>query len=132
MEGGGVLGVTEDEATGLVHLGAREYDPAPGRFLSLDPIMDPLDLRQIHGYVHANSNPLAFFDPTGPILCRSTGRTGCLQRGTKTTPAATTGPYTRGAVRDGAAPPSPEARPSRCPRPTTPGLLRTSTVRAVS
>ncbi|WP_130800342.1 RHS repeat-associated core domain-containing protein, partial [Streptomyces otsuchiensis] len=54
-----------DATTGLYNIGAREYDPALGRFISLDPIMDLTDPQQIHGYTYANNNPLAFTDPTG-------------------------------------------------------------------
>src|SRR5262249_23102472 len=35
----GFVGGTKDN-TGLTHLGAREYDPAIGRFLSSDPLFD--------------------------------------------------------------------------------------------
>ncbi|RSM41020.1 hypothetical protein DMB66_56500, partial [Actinoplanes sp. ATCC 53533] len=51
--------------TGLIHLGAREYDTALGRFISLDPIMDLTDPQQMHGYTYARSNPVTFSDPTG-------------------------------------------------------------------
>ncbi|MFF3299545.1 polymorphic toxin-type HINT domain-containing protein [Streptomyces sp. NPDC002908] len=61
----GFVGGTQDAATGLTHLGAREYDPATGRFLSVDPIMDLTDPQQINGYTYGNNNPLTFSDPTG-------------------------------------------------------------------
>jgi RHS repeat-associated protein len=62
------VGGTNDTATGLTNVGAREYDPALGRFISLDPIMDLTDPQQIHGYTYANNNPLTFSDPTGLFL----------------------------------------------------------------
>ncbi|MET9973092.1 sugar-binding protein, partial [Streptomyces sp. NPDC006356] len=40
---GFVGGVDDTESTGLQHLGAREYDPATGRFLSVDPLLTPGD-----------------------------------------------------------------------------------------
>ncbi|WP_189220855.1 MULTISPECIES: RHS repeat domain-containing protein [Streptomyces] len=64
----GFVGGTDDsKATGLTHLGAREYDPTLGRFISVDPIMDLADPQQIHGYTYANNNPTTLSDPTG--LC---------------------------------------------------------------
>ena len=60
----GFLGGTKDP-TGLTHLGAREYDPSRGRFLSADPITDPNDPQQLNGYAYANNNPTTNSDPTG-------------------------------------------------------------------
>ncbi|MGP4112295.1 polymorphic toxin-type HINT domain-containing protein [Streptomyces sp. 4N509B] len=61
----GFVGGRQDTSTGLTHLGAREYDPATGRFISLDPVMDLTDPQQIHGYTYANNNPTTYADPTG-------------------------------------------------------------------
>ncbi|MGA5110663.1 polymorphic toxin-type HINT domain-containing protein [Streptomyces pseudogriseolus] len=61
----GFVGGTNDASTGLTHLGAREYDPSTGRFLSVDPIMDLTDPQQINGYAYSNNNPLTFSDPSG-------------------------------------------------------------------
>ncbi|MFJ2821774.1 RHS repeat domain-containing protein [Streptomyces toxytricini] len=47
----GFVGGTKDTDTGLKHLGAREYDPLTGRFISVDPIMDLSSSQQMHGYV---------------------------------------------------------------------------------
>ncbi|WP_199551577.1 RHS repeat domain-containing protein [Streptomyces sp. N35] len=60
----GFVGGTIDN-TGLTHLGAREYDPTLGRFVSVDPIMDAADPQQMHGYTYGNNNPLIYADPTG-------------------------------------------------------------------
>ncbi|WP_353505540.1 RHS repeat-associated core domain-containing protein [Verrucosispora sp. ts21] len=60
----GFVGGTIDN-TGLIHLGAREYDPVLGRFVSLDPVMDLLDPQQINGYVYSNNNPITLSDPSG-------------------------------------------------------------------
>jgi RHS repeat-associated protein len=55
------------DPTGLTHIGAREYDPALGRFVTVDPVMDPADPQQWHGYAYANNSPITFSDPTGLI-----------------------------------------------------------------
>ncbi|MYS80011.1 polymorphic toxin-type HINT domain-containing protein [Embleya scabrispora] len=64
----GFLGKPMD-ATGLTHVGAREYDPSLGRFISVDPIMDLTDAGQMHGYTYSNNNPLTFSDPSGMKYC---------------------------------------------------------------
>jgi RHS repeat-associated protein len=50
---------------GLTHLGAREYDSATGRFLSVDPILDPGDPQQFNAYAYAGNNPTTLSDPDG-------------------------------------------------------------------
>ncbi|MEV6507887.1 RHS repeat-associated core domain-containing protein [Streptomyces sp. NPDC051642] len=67
----GYLGVgIDDAATGLTHIGAREYDQASGRFLSADPLIDIADPLQMNGYAYGNNSPISRSDPTGlmPIL----------------------------------------------------------------
>ncbi|MFK4086134.1 polymorphic toxin-type HINT domain-containing protein [Kribbella sp. NPDC020789] len=61
----GFLNKPEDEATGLTTVGAREYDPTIGRFLSVDPVLDATDPQQMLGYTYANDNPVSGSDPTG-------------------------------------------------------------------
>jgi RHS repeat-associated protein len=53
------------DTSGLTHIGAREYDPGLGRFISVDPIMDLSDPQQWHGYAYANNNPVTLSDPSG-------------------------------------------------------------------
>ncbi|MFC7245216.1 RHS repeat-associated core domain-containing protein [Catellatospora aurea] len=60
----GFVGGTKD-ATGLTHLGAREYDPVIGRFVSVDPVADFMDPQQLQGYVYGTNNPVTFSDPSG-------------------------------------------------------------------
>ncbi|MGW0827849.1 polymorphic toxin-type HINT domain-containing protein [Streptomyces sp. NPDC002845] len=55
----------DDSASGLVHLGAREYDPATGRFVSADPVLDQSDPLQANGYSYANNSPVTHADPSG-------------------------------------------------------------------
>ncbi|MGW4215212.1 polymorphic toxin-type HINT domain-containing protein, partial [Lentzea sp. NPDC004789] len=65
----GFVGGTLDNS-GLTHIGAREYDPKLGRFISVDPVMDLGDPRQWNAYVYANNSPVSFSDPTG-LYCDS-------------------------------------------------------------
>src|SRR5262249_17333076 len=60
----GFLGGDKDP-TGLTHLGAREYDPAGGRFISADPGADFPNPQQIHGYAAPNNKPRNASDPSG-------------------------------------------------------------------
>lgn len=60
----GFVGGTNDP-TGLTHLGAREYDPTLGRFLSTDPVIDVNDPAQMNAYSYAHNNPLTKSDPDG-------------------------------------------------------------------
>ncbi|MER6622371.1 polymorphic toxin-type HINT domain-containing protein [Streptomyces sp. NPDC000931] len=61
----GFVGGTMDESTGLTHLGAREYDPAIGRFISVDPMMDVAESQTMNPYAYANNSPVTFSDPSG-------------------------------------------------------------------
>jgi RHS repeat-associated protein len=58
------------DSTGLTHLGAREYDPATGRFMSVDPVMDTANPQQFNAFVYSNNNPVTFSDPSG-LYCDS-------------------------------------------------------------
>jgi RHS repeat-associated protein len=59
------VGGTTEDSTGLTHLGAREYDPRLGRFVSVDPVIDPDDPQQLNAYAYANNNPASMSDPDG-------------------------------------------------------------------
>jgi len=61
----GFVGGTVDASTGLTHLGARDYDPLLGRFVSVDPLLLPNDPLQANGYAYAGNNPVTFSDPSG-------------------------------------------------------------------
>jgi RHS repeat-associated protein len=61
----GFLGKPKDASTGLTHIGAREYDPTIGRFLSVDPVLDTSDGLSLNGYAYADNSPLNNSDPTG-------------------------------------------------------------------
>ncbi|MCP2166451.1 RHS repeat-associated core domain-containing protein [Goodfellowiella coeruleoviolacea] len=53
------------EASGLTRLGARSYDSATGRFLSVDPVIDTADPQQINGFAYSGNSPVTFSDPSG-------------------------------------------------------------------
>ncbi|MEV4395670.1 RHS repeat-associated core domain-containing protein [Nonomuraea sp. NPDC049607] len=61
----GFVGGTVDVSTGLTHLGAREYDPDTGRFISVDPVFNADNPAQLNGYGYAESNPATNSDPSG-------------------------------------------------------------------
>ena len=50
----------------LIHMNGRVYDPALGRFLSADPIVQfPASTQGLNRYAYAANNPLGFTDPSG-------------------------------------------------------------------
>ncbi|MEV4707864.1 RHS repeat-associated core domain-containing protein [Actinoplanes sp. NPDC049316] len=53
------------DPSGLVHIGAREYDPAIGRFLCVDPVVDFTDPQQMNAYADAQNTPVTMMDPDG-------------------------------------------------------------------
>ncbi|MFJ5829555.1 ricin-type beta-trefoil lectin domain protein [Streptomyces sp. NPDC093089] len=67
---------TDDPTTGLTHIGAREYDPTTGRFLSADPLIDLTDPLQMNGYTYANGTPVSLTDPSGLAACRTPDECG--------------------------------------------------------
>lgn len=62
--------------TKLVDIGARLYDPAVGRFTSVDPVLFADDPQQANGYSYADNNPISFTDPSGLNLLDSPGGGG--------------------------------------------------------
>ncbi|MFI5908165.1 RHS repeat-associated core domain-containing protein [Dactylosporangium sp. NPDC051541] len=61
----GFLGAPADADTGLTRLGARDYDPATGRFTSVDPVRTAADTQQLNGYSYAHNAPVNASDPSG-------------------------------------------------------------------
>ncbi|GAB3239312.1 RHS repeat-associated core domain-containing protein [Glycomyces halotolerans] len=99
------------DPTGYTHIGARDYNPTTGRFLSVDPIGDLTNAQQLNGYAYSNNSPVTFTDPTGlrpaSIVGGSggSGNGGC--NGPYTSwecgpqPPACNGPYTKYECADG-------------------------------
>ncbi|MFB7475075.1 RHS repeat-associated core domain-containing protein [Kitasatospora sp. NPDC056184] len=61
----GFVNGTKDDVTGLTNLGARQYQPTTGRFLSLDPVLDTGDPQQWNGYAYSENDPINKSDPSG-------------------------------------------------------------------
>nr|WP_322974643.1 RHS repeat-associated core domain-containing protein [Actinacidiphila epipremni] len=61
----GFLGKPTDGTTGLTYIGARQYDPTTGRFMSVDPVLDTGDSQSLNGYTYADNNPATLSDPSG-------------------------------------------------------------------
>ncbi|MDA1358780.1 hypothetical protein O1R50_04050 [Glycomyces luteolus] len=92
----GFIGGIDNTTTGLTTLGAREYDPTTGRFVSVDPIADYANPQQLNGYAYSNNNPVNLSDPSG--LC-ATGPS--VDPDTWQGPCAGTGPSTGGSEPSG-------------------------------
>jgi RHS repeat-associated protein len=69
----GYVGGTVDTTTGLENLGAREYDPVTGPFLSSDPVFEASDPTQMGGYDYAGNDPVTGSDPTGLMIFPTPG-----------------------------------------------------------
>ncbi|MHA6759593.1 polymorphic toxin-type HINT domain-containing protein [Streptacidiphilus sp. PAMC 29251] len=63
----GYLNQPVDPATNYDLLGARTYDPATGRFLQADPVLEAASPNQLGGYTYAADDPINSSDPSG--LC---------------------------------------------------------------
>ncbi|MFE1826186.1 RHS repeat-associated core domain-containing protein [Streptomyces yangpuensis] len=65
----GFVGGTIDSSTGLTQLGARQYDPLLGKFISPDPMVDFTDPQQMNAYAYASNSPVTLSDPSGLAPC---------------------------------------------------------------
>ncbi|MFF3110276.1 RHS repeat-associated core domain-containing protein [Kitasatospora sp. NPDC057904] len=61
----GFVNGLKDDTTGFTNLGARQYQPTTGRFLSPDPILDAKDPLQWNAYAYSNNDPVNRDDPSG-------------------------------------------------------------------
>jgi RHS repeat-associated protein len=64
----GFVGGTADSATGLTNLGAREYNPATGAFISPDQLISPGDPQNLNAYAYALDDPASQSDPSGQMV----------------------------------------------------------------
>ncbi|WP_370942829.1 RHS repeat-associated core domain-containing protein [Amycolatopsis sp. cg5] len=65
----GFVGGQPDAKTGLTRLGERDYDPATGKFVSVDPLLDSGNPQQFNAYAYAGNSPVTMSDPSGLIMC---------------------------------------------------------------
>ncbi|MFF2660452.1 RHS repeat-associated core domain-containing protein [Kitasatospora sp. NPDC058032] len=61
----GFVGGLKDDLTGFTSLGARQYDPVTGRFISPDPILDQANPLQWNAYAYSYNDPVNASDPNG-------------------------------------------------------------------
>ncbi|MEU2251511.1 RHS repeat-associated core domain-containing protein [Streptomyces sp. NPDC019224] len=67
------LGKPVDKVTSLTHVGAREYDPSIGQFISADPVLDTDQHQSLNGYAYGNNSPVTSADPSGLWIDDGTG-----------------------------------------------------------
>lgn len=54
-----------EDPSGLINLRARQYDPADGRFLGVDPLPSSDEAPLISSYLYADDRPTVLTDPSG-------------------------------------------------------------------
>ena len=57
-----------DTSTGLLHLRARQYDAATGRFMSTDPAAPAISDPYVGSYAYVRNRPTVAIDPSGTCL----------------------------------------------------------------
>ncbi|MGO4635852.1 polymorphic toxin-type HINT domain-containing protein [Streptomyces sp. 2RAF24] len=72
----GFVGGTLEE-TGFTTLGARQYDPVTGRFLSVDPVFNEGDPQSWNGYAYADNDPVDKSDASGTCVPADDGSGRC-------------------------------------------------------
>lgn len=73
----GFAGHVSDSPTKLSYMQQRYYDPAIGRFLSVDPVTaNPTNGTNFNRYKYAANNPYRFTDPDGRYECAA-GKANC-------------------------------------------------------
>ncbi|GAB3164928.1 RHS repeat-associated core domain-containing protein [Amycolatopsis stemonae] len=66
----------QQQTTGLTQLGARDYDPAIGKFTTTDPVIEKGEPQQWNAYSYANNAPATESDPAGTDYCYNFGSDG--------------------------------------------------------
>ena len=74
-------GKSYDDESGLIYLGARNYDPALGRFMGIDPVgFEEAIPSSFNRYAYVANNPYKYVDPTGEKLRFAPGSTPTFQK----------------------------------------------------
>ena len=84
------------DASGLVYMNARWFDPGSGRFLSVDPVVSNSDNPQtFNAYSYVKNNPVNLTDPTGMCAVDSCWYTGgvVMKSGTSLSGSTASGTY---------------------------------------
>jgi RHS repeat-associated protein len=82
----GFLNKPTDPFSGLSTLGAREYAPSLGRFLSVDPQLDTGDPQSLNGYGYGDNNPVNLSDADGQCVKIDSASSPCLSATRSATP----------------------------------------------
>ncbi|MBO0804414.1 MAG: hypothetical protein J2P25_15230 [Nocardiopsaceae bacterium] len=65
----GFAGGTESKATALTNLGAREYQPVSGAFITPDPLLNSYDPQDLNAYAYAGDSPSTTENSSGQTKC---------------------------------------------------------------
>lgn len=82
----GFLNDPLDPFSAITHIGARDYNPTLGRFLSVDPVLNFADPQSVNGYAYARNSPITTSDPSGLCpkdICGDGGPAGNMSVGYK-------------------------------------------------
>ncbi|WP_326768050.1 RHS repeat-associated core domain-containing protein [Streptomyces sp. NBC_01591] len=118
------LGKPADTTTGLTHIGAREYDPSVGQFISVDPVLALDQHQSLNGYAYGNNNPVTSADPTGMWIDDGTGHSEPRRDGgpagpPSPTPGRSGGTHGSGSSTATTGGDGPSPSPSPGPKPTS-------------
>ena len=74
----GYTGHEQLDSVGLIHMGARLYDPEIGRFIQADDMVESEVTQGLNRYSYVLNNPLTMTDPTGNLSLRQLGVVICV------------------------------------------------------
>jgi RHS repeat-associated protein len=64
----GYIGGVKDSSTDLTRLGARDYDPSSGTFVTTDAVLDTSNPQTLNPYAYSGNNPTSMSDPSGNTM----------------------------------------------------------------